>query len=133
MPRAVAAGAPPALTWPAWNPLQAVTTSRAAARHGMETTMGMVTSSAAGGRRSARGNACRPRSLPGRGRSGLGRYRCQQELDTGAGDVGIVGLGARQDGKAALLDDGGALPGAGLGELGHLGRGVALGAEAFGA
>ena len=41
-----------------------------------------------------------------------------------------VGLGARHDGKAALLDDGGALPSAGLGKLGHLGRAVALGAEA---
>jgi len=70
----------------------------------------------------------RPRKSAGNQRSGLGRG---QDLGAGARDIGIGGLAARHQGKAALLDEVAAVPGARLVELGQLGGGIALCAEAI--
>jgi hypothetical protein len=131
MPRVVSAGAPPALTWPAWKPSQAVASSRAAAS--TEATdggkQGMDDLLRCRGRRSAWGS-----SLPAQvhcliaSRSGLGRSpapagarrrrgRCRNRRT----------CCLARTAKPLFSTDGVALPGARFGELGHPGRRVALG------
>src|SRR4051812_15231652 len=70
--------------------------------------------------------ASAPAKSAGNRRSGLGRG---QDLGAGARDIGVGGLAARHQGKAALLDEIAAVPAARLGELGHLGGGIALRAK----
>src|SRR5689334_12873193 len=111
MRRAVLADAPPALTWPAWKPSQAVS-SRAAARTDARTGAGR----AAGTKDFSFASIAVARVASGLA-SGFRRRRRHQQLDAGAGEVGFAGLAARQGGEAAFLEDAIALPRARLGEL----------------